>query len=70
MKAAYVEMIGGAAGNMIVGALVDAGADAKEIERALRTIVADGWTLEMSRVDRRGVAATYLDFVVPGEDSH
>ncbi|MGH7684239.1 MAG: nickel pincer cofactor biosynthesis protein LarC, partial [Vulcanimicrobiaceae bacterium] len=47
-----------------------AGADAKEIERALRTIVADGWTLEMSRVDRRGVAATYLDFVVPGEDSH
>jgi uncharacterized protein (TIGR00299 family) protein len=70
MKAAYVEMIGGAAGNMIVGALVDAGANAFEIQRALRTIVAEGWTLEMVRVERRGVAATYLDFVVPGEDAH
>jgi uncharacterized protein (TIGR00299 family) protein len=70
MKAAYVEMIGGAAGNMIVGALVDAGANAFEIQRALRTIVAEGWTLEMVRVERRGVAATYLDFVVPGADAH
>ena len=70
MKAAYVEMIGGAAGNMIVGALVDAGADALEIQGLLRTIVADGWTMEILRVDKRGIKATYLDFVVPGEDSH
>jgi uncharacterized protein (TIGR00299 family) protein len=70
MKAAYVEMIGGAAGNMIVGALVDAGADAFEIQRVLRTIVADGWTMEILRVDKHGIKATYLDFVVPGEDSH
>ena len=70
MKAAFVEMIGGAAGNMLAGALVDAGADSREIERVLRTVVADGWTFEIERVRKQGIAATYLDFIVPGEDSH
>ena len=70
MKAAYVEMIGGASGNMLAGALIDAGAGKDAIERALRTIVADGWTCELSRIEKQGIAATYLDFVVPGEDGH
>lgn len=70
MRAAYVEMIGGASGNMLVGALVDAGADPNEIQRALRMVVPDGWALELERVNKRGIAATYLDFVVPGEDRH
>ena len=67
---AHIEAIGGAAGNMLLGALVDAGADLDSIEAALRTVVADGWTLERSRVTRRGIAATYIDIVVPGEDGN
>ncbi len=65
---AHIEAIGGAAGNMLLGAFVDAGADLDAIERALRTIVADGWTFERSRVTRRGIAATSIEIVVPGED--
>ncbi len=65
---AYVEPIGGAAGNMLLGALVDAGAELAAIERALRSVVREGWHIEASRVTRRGIAATYLDVVVPGED--
>ena len=68
MNVAYFEMIGGASGNMLLGALVDAGADLAAIERALRTIPVDGWTLECEGVVKCGIAATHLDFAIPGED--
>ncbi len=68
MNVAYVEMIGGASGNMLLGAFVDAGADLKRIESALRTIPIDGWRLERKRVIKCGVAAEYVDFVVSGAD--
>jgi uncharacterized protein (DUF111 family) len=70
MKVAYVDMIGGAAGDMLMGAWVDVGLDVRELERALRTVVADGWELVTERVERGGIRATYLDLVIPGEDDH
>lgn len=63
-------MIGGAAGDMLMGAWVDAGLDARELERALRSVVAGGWELVIERVERAGVGATYLDLLIPGEDDH
>jgi uncharacterized protein (TIGR00299 family) protein len=70
VRAAYFEMIGGASGNMLLGALIDAGADAARIEAALHTIPVTGWSSEKRRVDKLGIAATYYDFIVPGEDHH
>jgi pyridinium-3,5-bisthiocarboxylic acid mononucleotide nickel chelatase len=70
VRVAYVDMLGGAAGDMLMAAWVDAGLDVAALERALRTIVADGWTLVTARVERRGIAATYLDLEIPGEDHH
>jgi hypothetical protein len=68
VRIAYVDMIGGAAGDMLLAAFLDAGADRAALERALRTVVADGWTLEPQRVVKRGIAATYAGLAVPGED--
>lgn len=68
MRVCYVDMIGGAAGDMLLAAFLDAGLDRAALERALRTVVADGWTLEPQRVVKRGIAATYAGLVVPGED--
>ena len=68
MNVAYVEMIGGAAGDMLLAAFLDAGADRAALERALRGVVADGWTFAPRRVVKRGIAATYAGLVVPGED--
>jgi pyridinium-3,5-bisthiocarboxylic acid mononucleotide nickel chelatase len=68
MKVAYVDMIGGAAGDMLMGAWVDAGVDVNALERALRTVVNDGWELVVQRVDRAGISAVHLDLVIPGED--
>lgn len=67
-RIAYVDMIGGAAGDMLVAAFLDAGLDRGALETALRGVVPDGWTLEPRRVVKRGIAATFAGLVVPGED--
>ena len=68
MRFAYVDMIGGAAGDMLLAAFLDAGLDPGALERALRGVVADGWTLAPERVVKRGIAATFAGLLVPGED--
>jgi uncharacterized protein (DUF111 family) len=68
MRVAYVDMIGGAAGDMLLAAFLDAGLDRDALERGLRGIIADGWTLAPRRVVKRGITATYAGLVVPGED--
>ncbi|MDQ6941679.1 MAG: nickel pincer cofactor biosynthesis protein LarC [Candidatus Eremiobacteraeota bacterium] len=68
MRIAYVDMIGGAAGDMLLAAFLDAGLGRDALERALRGVVAEGWTLAPQRVSKRGIAATYAGLVVPGED--
>ncbi len=67
-RVAYVEMVGGAAGDMLLAALVDAGADRVAIERALRTIAPDGWTIAFERTVRCGISALHCRLDVPGED--
>jgi pyridinium-3,5-bisthiocarboxylic acid mononucleotide nickel chelatase len=68
MNVAHVEMIGGASGNMLLGALLDAGGERDALEAALRTIPVAGWSIEQRRVVKRGIAATFFDFTIPGED--
>lgn len=67
-RIAYVDMIGGAAGDMLVAAFLDAGLDRAPLEAALRGVVADGWSLTPRRVVKRGIAATFAGLIVPGED--
>jgi pyridinium-3,5-bisthiocarboxylic acid mononucleotide nickel chelatase len=70
MRAAFFDLIGGASGNMLFGAFVDAGVDFDQIVKILKTIPVDGWSIVRERTQRRGVEATYIDVVVPGEDDH
>lgn len=67
MKIAYFETIGGASGNMILGALLDAGVDGATVEAALRTIPVGPWTLERTRITKRNIAATHVDFAIEGD---
>lgn len=69
MKTAYFEMIGGASGNMLLGALIDAGAERAAIEAALRTIPLGDWEMIHERVIKRGIAATHVDFNISGADA-
>ena len=50
----------GIAGDMAMGALVDAGADIDEVRTLCRRLPVDGWSLEGEAVLRGGVAATKI----------
>ena len=68
MRVARFDCFSGASGNMVMGALVDAGLSLDALERELRKLPVSGWSMSARRVDKRGLAALYLDVEVPGED--
>ncbi|MBZ5639844.1 MAG: nickel pincer cofactor biosynthesis protein LarC [Acidobacteriia bacterium] len=63
----YVDATAGAAGDMILGALIDLGVPLSKIRAALRTLPFRGWTLASRRVVRTGLSA--LQAVVRVTDS-
>lgn len=58
MKSAYFHCIGGASGDMILGAIVDSGVDIKELEAALDKLGVGGYTLTAEPAQRGGVSGT------------
>lgn len=58
MRLAYFDCFAGAAGDMIVGALLDAGADFSAIEQAVGQLGIEGVTLSAKTVTRNGLAGT------------
>ena len=59
MKLLYVDCIGGVAGDMLLGALVDAGADRAAVIEALDALRIPGWALNFDEVERGGIRATH-----------
>ncbi|MFZ0211537.1 MAG: nickel pincer cofactor biosynthesis protein LarC [Candidatus Acidiferrales bacterium] len=58
MKFAYFDCFSGISGDMVLGALVDAGAELGALERELRKLRLTGWTISAERVKRKAIAAT------------
>jgi len=61
MTTAFFDCFSGAAGDMIVGALVDAGADAAALQDALSTLGLEGYSLSIEKVRKQGFATTRFD---------
>ncbi|HMJ78992.1 MAG TPA: nickel pincer cofactor biosynthesis protein LarC [Iamia sp.] len=59
-RLAWFHCFSGVAGDMALGALVDAGADLDEVEAIVRKVDVGGWELEAEPVLRSGVAATKI----------
>ncbi|MGH9093240.1 MAG: nickel pincer cofactor biosynthesis protein LarC [Acidimicrobiales bacterium] len=55
---AWFHCFAGAAGDMVLGSLLDAGADLDEVVALLRRVPLDGWSLRTEEVLRGGVACT------------
>ena len=70
MKTLYFDCFCGAAGDMIVGALIDAGADFAEIEKSLATLGVDGYTLSCEKVNKKGTMATKFDVHLEEQHHH
>ena len=62
----YFDCFSGASGDMILGALIDAGLPFDQLRAAVGSLALDGVTLEAERVDRAGIGAT--KFRVRGAD--
>ena len=53
----YLDCVGGAAGDMLLAALLDAGADAGEVRAGLAGLGIDGFELRTERTARHGISA-------------
>jgi pyridinium-3,5-bisthiocarboxylic acid mononucleotide nickel chelatase len=69
MKILYFDCFCGAAGDMLLGALIDAGADFAEIERRLASLGVGGYHLHCAPVNKRGIMAMNFD-VHTGDHPH
>lgn len=70
-RIAWFHCFSGIAGDMALGALLDAGADEQLVRDHLGKLGVPGWQLEVSRVQRGGVRATRADVqVAAGDHEH
>ena len=60
MRIAYFDCPSGASGDMVLGALVDAGCELGALEAALTSLGVEGWRLEARPVERGGLRGTHL----------
>jgi pyridinium-3,5-bisthiocarboxylic acid mononucleotide nickel chelatase len=65
---AYVEPFSGASGDMILGALLDAGLSSEDLHAALRTLPLPDWRLEQRQVMRGAIGATQARVVIEERD--
>ena len=65
----YLDCFSGAAGNMILAALLDLGVAAKSLRETLRGLEIAGLELRVSRVKRGALAATYVAFTGPARNA-
>ena len=68
MKVLYLDLQAGASGDMLLGALIAAGADVDAVRSVLGSMDVEGWGLTLETVERAGVSATKA--LVTADPSH
>ncbi len=69
MRIAYFDGASGASGDMILGAILDAGLKLETLRAELRRLPLDGYELDAERVWRAGIAATKATVRAPALDT-
>ena len=64
----WIHPFNGIAGDMTLGALIDAGANVDDIRTGLNTLGVEGWTLKAEEVFRNGIGA--INLTVDADEGH
>ena len=70
MKIAYFDCFSGISGDMILGALIDAGLSLKRLDEALAPLKLAGYRLSAKTVEKAGIRATKVDVLVDDRKVH
>ena len=70
MTIAYLDCFSGVSGNMLLGALLDAGLALDDLKADLARLPLSGYEIRAERVTKRGVSATHLAVEVSPEHAH
>ena len=70
MKIAHFQCSAGVSGDMMLGALVDAGLDFTRLEQEINKLNISGYRLEQHRVVKRGISGTKVDVIINEKHVH
>ena len=70
MRVLFVDAGAGAAGDMILGALIGLGLPVARLKRVLGTLALKDWSLRSRRVERQSLVGRKVDVVVRGRQPH
>jgi uncharacterized protein (TIGR00299 family) protein len=70
MKTLYLDIFSGISGDMFVGALIDLGADARQLERELQKLKLGGYHLHAARQQKSGIAGVKFDVHLADAHEH
>ncbi|MDM8006125.1 MAG: DUF111 family protein, partial [Phycisphaerae bacterium] len=68
MRIAYFDCFSGASGDMILGALLDAGLDLDVLRGDLASLGVGGYSLSAERIRKQGFAATQFEVHIEAAD--
>jgi len=70
MKIAYFQCFAGISGDMVLGALIDAGLDIAQLQSDLDKLPLSGYKLQIEKVKKQGIGATKVHVVIDEEHVH
>jgi len=69
MKTAYFDCFSGISGNMVLGALLDAGLNFNELKKKLKGLRLTAYGLRLKKIKKNGIAASYFEVQTSGRSS-
>jgi hypothetical protein len=69
-RVAYLDCVGGLAGDMLLAALLDAGADLERLREVPPALGLAGVEIDTERVERQGIGALHLRIEAPDDHAH
>ena len=70
MKTLYFDCSSGISGNMVLGALTEIISDESYLTEELKKLNVDGYRIEISAKEKKGIRGTYVDVILDGVDEY